>query len=117
MGPAAGQARRVASSRLYDARAWGAPRLDRAGRYVEREVGPRVGSMIRRTAGRVQPARGGVRQGMAMTMLVLGGVLGAAGAIATRRQRSRSDTRSRPAPAERLSAVSEHPPGHANTSH
>jgi hypothetical protein len=118
VGPTAGQARRVASSRIYDARVWGAPRLDRAGHFVEHRFGPRVGSMLHRTAGRVKPARNGPRRSLAMMLLAIGGALGAVGAIATRRGRSRSSEETRrPAPAERLSAVSENPPGHANTTH
>jgi hypothetical protein len=108
----AGDARRMASSRIYTARTWGAPRLDRIGHFVEHEFGPRVGSMLHRTAGRVQPARKTSGRAVTMMLLMLGGVLGAIGAIATRRGRSRPSGEShRPAPAERLSAVSE------NTTH
>lgn len=114
----AGDARRMASSRIYTARNWGAPRLDRIGDFVEYEFGPRVGSMLHRTAGRVQPAQKGSGRAVAMMLLMLGGAVGAIGAIATRRGRSRTSGDSRrPAPAERLSAVSENPPGHANTMH
>lgn len=108
----AGDARRVASSRIYTARTWGAPRLDRFGNFVEHEVGPRVGSMLHRTAGRVQPARKASSRSITMILLMLGGAIGAIGAIATRRGRSRPSGEShRPAPAERLSSVSE------NTTH
>lgn len=114
----AGDARRMASSRIYSARVWGAPQLDRFGHYVEHDVGPRVGSMLHRTAVRVKPVRNGSGRAVAMMLLTLGGLLGAIGAIASRRGRSRQpDESHRPAPAERLSAVSENPPGHANTTH
>jgi hypothetical protein len=114
----AGDARRMASSRLHTARKWGAPRLDRMGNLVEREVGPRIGSALHRTAGRMQPARKTSGRAIATVLLMLGGLVGAVGAIATRRGRSRSsDDSERPAPAERLSAVSENPQGHANTTH
>ncbi|WP_433179081.1 hypothetical protein [Actinoallomurus sp. CA-150999] len=107
VGPTAGQARQMASMGMQNARVWSAPRIERAGAYVERELGPRVGSMLRRTAGRVeptQPRRG--RRGMAAMLLAVGGALGAAGAIATRRNMARKQIDESEAPTERLSSVS-----------
>src|SRR4051812_28719462 len=39
LSPTAEQARQIASTRMQSARVWSAPRIDRAGRYVERELG------------------------------------------------------------------------------
>ncbi|MCO6007375.1 hypothetical protein NE236_20555 [Actinoallomurus purpureus] len=109
LGPPAGQARQAASMGVQNARMWGAPRLDRAGAYVEEELGPRVGSMLRRTAERIEPPRPRrARRGIAATLLLAGGALGAAGAIATRRTVARKQAEEpEPAPAEHLSSVSD----------
>ncbi|GAA4637683.1 hypothetical protein GCM10023196_092470 [Actinoallomurus vinaceus] len=107
VGPTAGQARQMASTGVQNARVWSAPRLDRAGAYVEGELGPRVGSMLRRMAGRIEPTqpRPG-RRGMAAALLAVGGALGAAGAIATRRNMARKHVDESEAPTERLASVS-----------
>lgn len=111
------QTRQMASSRIEGARTWSAPQLDRFGHYIEHEFGPRFGLLCHRTAGRMQPSQEeeGARRGPAILLLMLGGLVGAIGAVARLRGRSRtSGERSRPAPAERLSAVTEPPPGHTN---
>ncbi|MCO5986645.1 hypothetical protein NE235_11080 [Actinoallomurus spadix] len=108
LGPTAGQARDVASTGVYNARVWGAPRLDRAGAYIEKELAPRVGAMMRRTAKRLEPPQPKRRRGMATTLLLAGGALGAAGAIATRHNVARRQAEeSASAPSERLSSVSD----------
>jgi hypothetical protein len=109
LGPTAGQARRMASTGMYNARIWGAPQLDRAGAYVEKELAPRVGSMLRRTAQRIEPTpprRG--RRGIAAMLLLAGGALGAAGAIATRRNVARKQAEgTEPTSTEHLASVSD----------
>ncbi|MFL6055068.1 MAG: hypothetical protein ACJ72W_19475 [Actinoallomurus sp.] len=109
LSPTAGQARQMASTGVYNARVWGAPQLDRAGAYVEKELAPRVGSMLRRTAERIEPTpprRG--RRGIAATLLLAGGALGAAGAIATRRNVARKQAQGPESTStERLSSVSD----------
>jgi hypothetical protein len=109
LGPTAGQARKMASTGMLNARIWGAPRLDRAGAYVEKELAPRVGSMLRRTAERIEPTpprRG--RRGIAATLLLAGGALGAAGAIATSRNVARKRAEgTEPTSTEHLSSVSD----------
>jgi hypothetical protein len=108
MGPTTRQARRMAASGMTSARIWGAPRIDRAGQYVEEEVGPRVGAMLHRTAGRVDPVQPRRRRGIAAVLIVIGGALGAVGAIVTRRkmQQQSDDETTAPASADHLSAVS-----------
>lgn len=108
LGPTAGQARRMASTGVENARVWSAPRVDRAGHYVERELGPRVGTMLRRTADRIEPARRRGRRGVAATLLLAGGALGAAGAFATRRNaaRKQAEEQGTPGHGEHLSSVS-----------
>jgi hypothetical protein len=86
ISPAAQQAREVSARRITDARAWTAPRLERTAKYVEHELGPRVGSLIHTTAHKVKPARPR-RRGriIAFTLLVVGGLAGTLGALARRR--------------------------------
>jgi hypothetical protein len=92
MGPTSRQARKMAASRMMSARDWSAPRIDSAGQYFEREVGPRVNDLLHRTAGMVEPSRPRRRRrGIAAMLLVVGGALGAAGAIATRRNAAQSE--------------------------
>ena len=55
VGPTTRQARKIAAKQMKSARYWSAPRIDQAGQYIEDEVGPRVGAMLHRTAGRVEP--------------------------------------------------------------
>jgi hypothetical protein len=116
LGPTAGQARRMASTGVESARVWSAPRIDRAGRYVEHKLGPRVGMMLRRLAGRIEPPRQRSRRGIATTLLLAGGTLGAAGAFATRRNAARraEEEQGTPARGEHLSSVSSGE--HAHTS-
>jgi hypothetical protein len=107
MGPTSRQAKEIAANGVTTARVWSAPRIDQAGNFVEEEVGPRVGAMLHRTAGRVEPKRPRRRGGFAAMLLIIGGALGAAGAIATRRNAERSaDEASSPSTADHLSAVS-----------
>lgn len=108
IGPTADQARQIASSGMQTVRIWCAPQINRAGTYVEDELGPRVGSMLRRTAERIEPTRRRRgRRGLAATLMVAGGALGAAGAIATRRTMARKAEESGTAPTEHLTSVSD----------
>jgi hypothetical protein len=87
IGPAAKHAREVAADRVTDARGWSAPRLKRAARYVESELGPKVGSAMRTTADKVEPARPrNWRRVFAAVLLTVGGLAGALGAAARRRK-------------------------------
>lgn len=56
IGPMAGDARDVAASRIEDARYWMAPRLDRAAVSVEKQLAPKVSSMLSDAAKIVNPA-------------------------------------------------------------
>jgi hypothetical protein len=86
INPAAQQARETAALRVTDARRWTAPRLERTAKYVERDLGPRVGSLIHTTADKVKPRRSGNRRRVvAMVLLMAGSVAGALGALARRR--------------------------------
>jgi hypothetical protein len=105
VGPTTRQARKMAAKQMKNARHWSAPRIDQAGQYIEEEVGPRVGAMLHRTADKVEPSSPQRRRGLAAMLLIVGGAVGAAGAIATRRSALRSAQES--GSAERLSAVSE----------
>jgi hypothetical protein len=108
VGPTSRQARKMAASGMTSARIWGAPKIDRAGQYVEEEVGPRLGAMLHRTAGRVDPVKPRRRRGIAAALIVIGGALGAAGAVVTRRkmQQQSDDEATAPASSDHLSAVS-----------
>lgn len=108
VGPTSREARRVASERLTDARRWSAPRVDRAASYVEQEAAPKVGSILHRTADRLEPPspRRSRRAIAGLLLLLIGGVVGTMGAIATRRNLSRDGSFSAPS-GDRLSAVSE----------
>lgn len=107
MAPAAGQARRAASAQVKNARGWSAPWIDRAGHYVEHEIGPRVGMMLHRAADRIEPkTTRRNRRGIAAALMAVGGALGAAGAVATRRNQSRSSGESGSTSPD-LSAVSD----------
>jgi hypothetical protein len=87
VGPASQQARDVAAQRLTDARGWTAPRLRQAATYVEKQLGPRVGSMLSSTAQKIEPPRARRARGRiaATTLLGVGGALAGLGAWATRR--------------------------------
>ncbi|WP_345472935.1 hypothetical protein [Actinoallomurus oryzae] len=89
VGPTTRQAQKMAAKQMKNARHWSAPRIDQAGHYIEEEVGPRVGALLHRTADRVEPGTPKRRRGIAAALLVVGGAVGAAGAIATRRATSR----------------------------
>jgi hypothetical protein len=106
VGPTTRQARKIAAKQMKTARYLSAPKIEQAGQYIEEEVGPRVGAMLQRTAGRVEPpkeSRG--RRGFAAMLLIVGGAVGAAGAIVTRRNAARSAEE--PTSPDHLSAVSE----------
>ncbi|RAY14635.1 hypothetical protein DPM19_12800 [Actinomadura craniellae] len=84
--PAAQQARTVTADRVMVARGWSAPRLQRAGRYVESDLGPRVGSFLSNTGRRIEPARRSRRPGRnAMMAMAAMAAVGAVGAMASRR--------------------------------
>ncbi|MCW2948910.1 MAG: hypothetical protein JWR24_5627 [Actinoallomurus sp.] len=108
MGPTSRQARKMAADGVTTARGWSAPRIDQAGEYIEHEVGPRVSELLHRTAERVEPRRSQRRRrGFAAMLLLIGGALGATGAIATRRNAARAATEPTPSPpADHLSSVS-----------
>ncbi|MFC5750751.1 hypothetical protein [Actinomadura rugatobispora] len=86
VGPAARSTRDVAAGRVLVARGWSAPRLRKAGTYVETELGPRMGAMLSNAARRVEPPHP-VRKGrnVAMTMVAAASAVGLAGALLTRR--------------------------------
>lgn len=108
MGPTSRQARKMAAGKVMVARDWSAPRIDQAGHYFEHEVGPRVNGLLHRTASMVEPSHPRRRRrGIAAMLLVIGGTLGAAGAIATRRNAARSAALDgTPTDTDGLSAVS-----------
>ncbi|HEU5157389.1 MAG TPA: hypothetical protein VFU43_10365 [Streptosporangiaceae bacterium] len=86
IGPAARRAREAAAQGISDARTWTAPRLERSARYVESELGPRVGSMLHTTAHKVRPAKTRSKgRIVALVLLVAGGVASTVGALARRR--------------------------------
>lgn len=86
MGPFSKQALETAEISLHNARMWGAPRLEKAGKYVESELGPRIGHFLSRTAKKIEPAEPrGRGRATALMMLAASGVIGAAGVMATRR--------------------------------
>lgn len=115
VGPTTRQARKIAAKQMKNARVWGAPRIDQAGDYIEEEIGPRVGAMFHRTADRMEPKSSRRRRGFAAALLVAGGVVGAAGAIMTRRSVARTSEQDSP---EHLSAVSENSSTeHAHSDH
>lgn len=88
MGPATVQARDTAADGLLVARKWSAPRLEQAAKYVETELGPRVGTLLSTTARQVAPPEPAAqRVGRNKKMIVLGtaAAAAAAGAALTRR--------------------------------
>lgn len=93
IGPVAGQAREMTMERIIVARHWSAPRLERAGRYVERDLGPRVGMMLADTARRIAPARPQARRVRAASAMMMAAVVvaGVIGAVATRRNAVRDE--------------------------
>jgi hypothetical protein len=91
VGPTSRQAKRAAASGVMNARDWSAPRIDQAGRYIETEVGPRVNELLHRTAEKLEPKKPARRRrGIGAVLLIVGGAVGAVGAIATRRSAGRS---------------------------
>jgi hypothetical protein len=107
VGPTSRQARELAADRMTSARGWSAPRIDQAGEYIEHEIGPRVSELLHRTAERVEPKRPQRRRrGFAAMLLLAGGAMGAAGAIATRRNARSTPEATPSSSADRLSAVS-----------
>lgn len=106
VAPTTRQARKLAARQMKNARHRSAPWIDQAGHYIEDDVGPRVGAMLHRTADRVEPAKPRRRRGIAAMLLIVGGAVGAAGAIATRRGAAQSTGESADS-GEHLSSVSE----------
>ena len=97
IGPAARNTRAAAAERLLVARGWSAPRLRRAGTYVETELGPRLGAMLTSAAGRVEPPRPTRRGRSAMVTTVAAvSAAGLAGALLTRRSGAQSGPVGRP---------------------
>lgn len=108
MGPTSRQARKAAASGMLSARDWSAPRIDQAGRYIETEVGPRVNDLLHRAAEKIEPAKPRRRRrGLGAMLLIIGGALGAIGAIATRRSAGRSASNTSTPSADHLSTVSD----------
>jgi hypothetical protein len=92
IGPAARQTREVTADRLLAARAWSAPRLESASKYVESDLGPKVSAVLADTAKRVEPAdpkRGRVRRVM-FAGLAVAAFAGVVGMIRTRRAQTAS---------------------------
>lgn len=86
MRPTALRTRDYAAERFLVARIWSAPRLEQAGRYVETELGPKVGSLLTDAAHRVEPPKPSRRGRKAtMTMLMVVSAAGVAGMVLTRR--------------------------------
>jgi hypothetical protein len=84
-GPSAQHAREMAAQRMMGAREWSAPQLHRAARYVEEDLGPRVGSMLTAGARRIEPARTGRRtRNIVIGLCAVAGVAVVAGVLATR---------------------------------
>jgi hypothetical protein len=101
IGPAARQARTAAAyrlggarvwagERLVDARAAAAPRLERAADYVQDDLGPRVGSALKTAGRKLEPPRRRGRGPILMMLMILGGIVGAIGAMAARRNSERA---------------------------
>lgn len=116
IGPAASQARAMATlridgarswtaDRILDARSWTAPRLQRAAYYVQEDLSPRVGSLLSSTARRIEPPRRRRRNRFMTTLLIAGGAASAFGAMAMRRNAERMAERDeREIAAERAAA-------------
>jgi hypothetical protein len=87
--PLAKGARRTAKQRVYRARIWAAPRVERTGHAVAERIAPRVSAMLVATARRMEPARPKPRRRWtkALAGIVLLGA--ASAAIAALRSRRR----------------------------
>lgn len=87
VAPVAQQARELAAERVLLAREWSAPRLDLAARFVESELGPRVGSLLSQTARRIEPPKPTHKARNAALLGAAGAAgVGVAGALAMRRR-------------------------------
>ncbi|MFC5187816.1 hypothetical protein [Actinomadura harenae] len=86
MGPAAQQSREIAAERMLAFRAWSAPRLRVAAKYVESDLGPKVSTALTETAHRIEPRRP-ARRARSVMVALLAGVMAAcvAGVLLTRR--------------------------------
>lgn len=90
IGPTAQRTRDVATDRVMVARSWSAPRLERAARYVESDLAPRMGSVMKEAAGRIEPPRPRRRRrNTALMLLAAVAAIGVAGAVLTRRGNDR----------------------------
>lgn len=86
MGPAAQQGREMAGERVMAFRAWSAPRLRRAARYVESDLGPKVSTVLSDTARQVEPPRPRRRARSVMVALMAGAAAACVvGVVLTRR--------------------------------
>ncbi len=95
VGPMANDARDMAASRIEDARYWAAPRLDRAAVSVERQIAPKVSSMLADAARAVDPspmAKLKYRRRWPMFALMTGLALGAIGFFMYRNNRQWADS-------------------------
>jgi hypothetical protein len=62
------------------ARTWGAPRIEQAAVYVEKDLGPRVGTALHRSADMVEPVKQRGRRAAAIGLLAVGSAAAMAGA-------------------------------------
>ena len=91
--PLAKSARMSAAQGTHHARAWAAPRLDRAGVAVQERVAPGIAGMLRRAARRVEPPRSHRRRWpvLAAGAAVLAAGGGAAAFLLNRRGQAGAD--------------------------
>jgi hypothetical protein len=82
VAPLAASARITATERLHGARAWTAPRLERAGTALQERIAPSVSGMLTRAARRIEPKRAkGRRRWPFLVGLILAGAATAGAAV------------------------------------
>lgn len=83
VAPIAATARITAQEQLHSARAWTAPRLERAGTALQERIAPNVSDALTRAARRIEPkqAKGRRRWPLLAAGMILAGGLTAAAAI------------------------------------
>ncbi|WP_018654273.1 hypothetical protein [Actinomadura flavalba] len=82
IGPAAQQTRVATADGILAAREWSAPRLERAAKYVESDLAPKVSAVLSDTAQRVEPPKPRRGRKFALTALVAVALVGIASVIA-----------------------------------
>lgn len=115
MGPAAQQGREAAAERMLAFRAWSAPRLRDAAKYVESDLSPKVSSALSETAHRIEPRRP-ARRARAVMVALLAGTAAAcvAGVVLTRRNAAQTaemmtdESAADPADSQHIDRVSSH---------